>query len=181
MTTQTQHKLRIFFGWAAMFGAIMLTALTGYRAHMNTVMRANQLSDRQDVIDLSLDNDGKSPACIMDSKGQVVSWNLGMEMLTGLSKEEATKDGIGSLMCDPIKTAKHQQGFSNAFKDHKSDNSLKMVHCSILNPKTQEEIPVQISIRMREAGNKSYAIARVDKDANIQEFGKPSAERPAPK
>lgn len=187
MTSKTEYKLRRFCGWAAMTGALFLTMLTGYRAHMNTVKETARLSDRQDVIDLSLDNDGKSPACVMDSRGNVVSWNLGMELLTGLSKEVAEREGIKDLMCDPTKMKKHEDGFINAFKEHKTDtdsktdNTLKIVHCSITNLKTKVEIPVQISIRMREAGNKCYAVARVDKDANIQEFGKPSAERPAPK
>jgi PAS domain S-box-containing protein len=184
MTAQTIRKVRVAFGWAAMFGAILLTALTGYRAHMNTLRQTSMLSARQDVIDLSLDSDERYPLCIMDSAGKVVTWNRAMESLCGLSKSEAVNKGIGAMMCDPIKAAKHDTGLAAAFRDPHAHSTLTIINCRMRNVKTGEKIPVHVCVRIVEAGNGSgnlYAVARIDRDSTIQEFGTPSAERAPPK
>lgn len=176
MTRETEKKLRTFFGWAAMTGALFLTALTGYRAHLNTMKETARLTERQDLI-YGITDSESYPLVVLSSKGDIIQWNDGMTRLTGVNKEEAQAKGLSVIMCDPLKEKQHDDGLKSAFTSPVVRNKLTLINCSIKNAEGKK-IPVRIAVRMiSTSGGNFYALARIDPESQIVEYGTPKSEK----
>jgi PAS domain S-box-containing protein len=173
--------MRLFFAGCAWVGIVVIGTLVGWTAYNNQNHINSQLSERQDLIYSAIESDSY-PLCVMRSDGRVTLWNSAMEELTGISKKDALNSGFESMMCDPVKRKSHHDGVVEAFKGRAKEGSVTIVNCSLTNVKTHQEIPVRIAVRIVSAGpdGKLFAMARIDRDSQIREFGTPSAERSQP-
>lgn len=177
--TPTRRKLGVVV-WASMWICSLAVAFLAWRnASTSTIaMQAQQdkLSRDQAMCAALLDNDD-SPAVMLDEHGCVLKWNAGMEELTGLSVSEAVKGGISQVICDPLKEDKHSHGMHAAFLDPAAHNKLVYVHCAVRNVRSGEMIPVVVSVRVLDLGGSVVALARIDKEENVVEFGVPANAR----
>lgn len=145
-------------------------------ATKDMALRQAKLEHDQQICNAIIDNDD-SAAVVLDEHGHVMKWNAGMEQLTGVSSAEAIKDGLSQIICDPVKETNHNEGIAGAFKDPSAFNKLIQVHCSIKNVATGKDVPVCVSARLVELNGKAIALARIDAEENIVEFGTPSTTR----
>lgn len=172
MTDQAKYKIRRLLGWAAMFGAIAITALTGYRAHRSTQQQAEQFRQRQNIL-AAVAGGETSAVAMLDNDGKVVLWNDAMAELTGFTQEEIEKGGLRLLMCSADEEAKHADGLAQAFRFPGQHRKLTIVNCRI-QTKEGKTIPVRIAIRLlRSFDGENFASAHVDPQSQVVEFGSP--------
>jgi hypothetical protein len=82
------------------------------------------------------------------------------------------------MICDPLKAEAHRRGFAAAFKRSDVFGKLTIVNCDITT-KDQRSVPVRVSVRIVPTNGELYAVARIDREASIVEYGEPAAERGA--
>lgn len=154
------------FGIVLIVFSLFLTTVVWWGTRKET----QRLALRQDLVYEMLESD-RYPLAILDEKGNVVQWNVGMEHLTGVSAEEAKIRGIQAV-CPIEMFEKHCKGFFKRMEDFKN-GSLTIVTCEIKNRKTGRTIPIRIAVRAIEANGNKYALARIDRISQITELGKP--------
>ena len=168
MTHPTVARKRL--GVIVITVSIFLTLYGAYSVHKETKL----LHERQDVVSAVIRSDDY-PLAIMDDKGNVIQWNDGMEKLTGVSAETAIRDGISSVVCDPLKLGHHKEGLAKAFADTANRGKLLVILCDVQNAKTGVHIPVRVSMRIVETQGKLYAVGRMDRESEIETIGCNSA------
>ena len=165
-------KNRRLLGLFTYVAAISMAAFVWWSVKQDT----KRLAAEQELCAAIIDNDGQ-PSAMLDEHGCIVKWNAGMEELTGVSAEAAKESGLAQVICDPLRERKHEAGIHEAFQHQTARGQLVQVHCSILNAKTGARIPVCVSARILSINGDKFAIARIDREENIVEFGTPTQAR----
>lgn len=171
--------MRKVFGYCAVIGTMIVSALIWRGLKQETEMRNARdeaLTEGQDLIYayICLINDC-CPVVVINSQGKITQWNKAMERLTGIDSDHAKKEGLQSIMCDAAKIQQHNDGVKLAFSDTDKYEKLTVVHCNIWDAKRQRT-PVRVSVRIvRDIKNSDeiLGVARVDKEVNVEEYGKP--------
>lgn len=188
LTPRERRKKKII-GYSLIAFSICLTIVVGHQSYHATEklkreqaeviakqaeITAQQLimSKHQDVTS-AVQASEKYPLVVMDEQGKIIQWNFGMTSLTGVTKEQAQEVGLQAIMCDPVQMEKHTHGMVAAFRNPDAIGKLTIVNCHILDDKGIK-IPVRVSVRIVPSETdpkKLYAIARIDREDNIIEFG----------
>jgi len=165
--------------------AVCLSVYVAWQAHkenltvtdkQNDIQAENEtLRQRQNVVYAILESD--YPLAIMEPGGKIPVWNYAMERLTGYTREEISRLGLEAVMCTPEAAERHKAGVERAFVDPEKCGKLVLVNCEMRN-KAGKEFPVRVAVRIvKTPSDTMYAVARVDRESQIEEYGTPTAER----
>lgn len=169
--------------WLVAF-SILLSLGIAYRLHREEV-RSRQtdshLASRQEII-YGIIYSSVFPMVVMGENREIIEWNDAMVKLTGKTKFQIQKEGLEIIICDEKKAEKHCVGLEKAFSDtaakETNDDKVIMVYCSVWDAE-HKPVPVRIAIRMIKAqpSGSVYAIARIDRESKIIEYGIPSPQK----